>query len=168
MNEIEKMNLTIDLAEEALTKGEMPISACVFYEDEVVAKAHTSEKSDRRLLVHAELKAMLEADTLKYNVADRKKLQLFTTLEPCLMCYGAAMSFFLGEIYYSLKAPDDGVLSLDLVNFENFSSRYLQFQKPSVSRGYCTERSKALFKKYMDIIEEENLRNFANQVIEYN
>ena len=48
------MNITIDLAEEALAKGEMPISACVFFEDRVVAKAHTSEKSDGRLLVQAD------------------------------------------------------------------------------------------------------------------
>ena len=61
MNEIERMNITIDLAEEALVKGEMPISACIFFEDQVVAKAYTSEKSDSRLLVHAELKALLEA-----------------------------------------------------------------------------------------------------------
>ena len=32
MYEIERMNITIDLAEEALTKGEMPISACVFFD----------------------------------------------------------------------------------------------------------------------------------------
>ena len=166
MYEIEKMNITIDLAEEALAKGEMPISACVFFEDQVVAKAHTSEKSDGRLLVHAELKALLEADILKYSIGDRKKLQLYTTLEPCLMCYGAALSFFLGEIYYSLKAPEDG--ALNLVNFENFNSDYLQFQKPSVSGGYCIERSKALFKKYMNTVGNEYLRGFANQIIKCN
>ena len=166
MYEIERMNITIDLAEEALAKGEMPISACVFFEGRVVAKAHTSEKSDGRLLVHAELKALLEADILKYSIQDRKKLQLYTTVEPCLMCYGAALSFYLGEICYSLKAPEDGALSL--VNFKNFNSHYLQFQKPSVSGGYCIERSKALFKKYMDTIGSEYLRGFANQIIKCN
>jgi tRNA(adenine34) deaminase len=168
VDENEKMNITIDLAEKALAEGEMPISACIFHEDRIVAKAHTSEKSDGRLLVHAELKALLEADNLNYNVQERKKLRLFTTLEPCLMCYGAAMSFFLGGIYYSLKAPEDGILSLGLVNFENFSSGYLQFQEPSVSGGYCVERSRALFEKYRDVIEGEYLRSFANRVIEYN
>jgi tRNA(adenine34) deaminase len=166
MNEIERMNFTLDLAEEALVKGEMPISACVFFEDQIVAKAHTSEKSDGRLLVHAELKALLDADILKYNIRDRKKLQLYTTLEPCLMCYGAALSFFLGEIYYSLKAPEDG--ALNLVKFENFNSDYLKFQKPSINGGYCIERSKSLFAKYMNTITGEYLRNFANQIIKCN
>ena len=166
MNEIVKMNITIDLAEEAITKGEMPISACVFFEDQVITKAYTSEKSDGRLLVHAELKALLEADFLKYSVPDRKKLQLYTTLEPCLMCYGAALSSFVGEIYFSLKAPEDGASSL--VNFENFTSDYMRFQKPSIRGGYGIERSKSLFEKYMNTIDSEYLRSFANQVIQGN
>ncbi len=166
MYEIERMNITIDLAEEALAKGEMPISACVFFEDQVIAKAHTSEKSDGRFLVHAELKALLKADILKYSIEDRKKLQLYTTLEPCLMCYGAALSFFMGEIYYSLKAPEDGALSL--VNFENFNSDYMRFQKPSISGGYCIERSKSLFIEYMNIIEDGSMHDFSSQIIRCN
>lgn len=166
MQETEKMNITLDLAEEALAKGEMPIAACVFFEDRVVASAHTSEKADGRLLVHAELKALLEADKLNYGVGDRKILQLYTTLEPCLMCYGAAMSFYLGGICYSLKAPEDGALSL--VNFENINSDYLEFQKPAMSGGYCNERSRDLFKKYRDTIDAEYLSSFADQVLKHN
>jgi tRNA(adenine34) deaminase len=166
MNNIEKMNLTIDLAEEALNRGEMPISALIFSGDQVIAKAYTSEKSDRRLLVHAELKALLQADLYRYSVVDRKKLQLFTTLEPCLMCYGAAMSFFLGEICYSLKAPEDGALSL--INMENFKSDYLHSQKLSISGGYCIQKSKSLFLRYMDIQKEGPLYGFAYQVVKHN
>jgi tRNA(adenine34) deaminase len=166
MSEIEKMNITLDLAEEALAKGEMPVSACLFLEDRLVLGTHTSEKSDGRLLVHAELKALLEADVLKYTIQDRKKLQLYTTLEPCLMCYGAALSFYLGGIFFSLKAPEDG--ALNLLKFENFASDYLQFQKPSVSGGYCLERSKGLFKKYRESIDSEYLRSFADQVLKCN
>lgn len=166
MYKSERMNITIDLAEEALTKGEMPISAFIFLEDQVIAKAHTSEKSDGRLLVHAELKALLQADMLKYNVVDRKKMQLYTTLEPCLMCYGTALCFFLGEIYYSLKAPEDG--ALELISFKNFKSDFLQFQKPLISGGYCIERSKSLFVKYTNIIKDGFMHDFANQIIKCN
>jgi tRNA(adenine34) deaminase len=162
MNIHDKMNMTIDLAEEALIKGEMPISACIFIDDRVVAKSHTSEKSDKRLLVHAELKALISADLNCYSIPERKKMQLFTTLEPCLMCYGAAMSFYLGEIIYSLRAPEDGALSL--INFSNFKSDYLKFQNLSISGGYCVQRSKNLFTKFMDILQEGPLYGFAYQV----
>ena len=35
---------------------------------------------------------------MRYPLNKRKEMQLFTTLEPCMMCLGAAMSFYIGEI----------------------------------------------------------------------
>ena len=163
MNPVEKMKITLDLAEEALLQGEMPISACVFMGDHVVARAYTSEKTEGRLLVHAELKALQQTDILRFTLSDRKKLQLFTSLEPCLMCYGAAMSFCLGEIYYSLKAPEDG--ASDLINFHNFNSDYLRFQKPFMLGGYELERSKFLFSRYSELTPAGPLYDFACQVL---
>ena len=119
----EKMAYTINYAQDALNNGEMPIVACIFLDDELISKAFTTEKADERLLVHAELKALIQADKLKYDMENRKKMQLFTTLEPCIMCYGSAMSFFLGEIWYSLAASDDG--AKDLIRFEKFDNDYI-------------------------------------------
>jgi tRNA(Arg) A34 adenosine deaminase TadA len=134
MNIEDKMSLTIDLADKVLKKGEMPISAYVFLDDEVVSKAYTSEIADKKLLIHAELKALLAADDQKFSIAERKKMQLFTTLEPCMMCYGTAMSSFIGEIYFSLKAPEDGITAL--ISFNNFSGSFIKRQIPKNARQH--------------------------------
>ncbi len=126
------MQLTIDHAREALEGGEMPIAASVLLEDKLISSAYTTEKKDKRLLVNAELVALMKADMLKYGIADRKKMQLFTTLEPCLMCYGSAMSFLIGEVYYALSAPDDGAQRI--VRFDEFSE-FLDFQRPKLEGG---------------------------------
>jgi len=81
------MEFTINHAREALKNGEMPVAASVFLEDKLISKAYTTEKRDERFLVHAELNALLDADKLKYGIPDRKKMALYTTLEPCIMCY---------------------------------------------------------------------------------
>ena len=60
MTDTEKMQLTIELAQDALRDGEMPIAAVVYQANQIVAKAHTSVNRDRRFLVHAELKALFE------------------------------------------------------------------------------------------------------------
>lgn len=90
MDNNKKMALTLELGKVTLADGEMPISAIVFLEDRIIAKAYTTESKEKRYLVHAELKALIEADKQGYSIIERKKMQLFTTLEPCLMCYGAA------------------------------------------------------------------------------
>jgi tRNA(adenine34) deaminase len=167
MNKQEKMELAINHAKEALNNGETPIAACIFLGDELISKAYTTEKKDERFLVHAELNALLEADKLKYEIPDRKKMQLFTTLEPCLMCYGSAMSFFIGEIYYSLKAPDDG--ALNLIRFENFNNDFLKFQNPRIEESILTERSKELFSEYRESLEKDSfLYQFSTSILESN
>lgn len=167
MTKEEKMAFTINLAQDALNDGEMPIAACIFLDDELISKAYTTEKADERLLVHAELKALIQADKLKYDVKNRKKMQLFTTLEPCIMCYGAAMSFFLGEIWYSLAAPDDG--AKDLIRFEKFDNDYIKFQKPKMEGRILPEKAKDLFIDYRKGFQpDSHLYHFATSIIENN
>jgi tRNA(adenine34) deaminase len=145
----------------------MPIAACVFLENKLISKAYTTETKDERFLVHTELNALLEADKLKYEIPDRKKMQLFTTLEPCLMCYGSAMSSFIGEIYYSLKAPDDG--ALNLIRFEKFNNDYLNFQNPKIEGNILTEKCKRLFSEYIKGQDRDSyLYRFSKSILENN
>lgn len=136
-------------------------------DDELISKAYTTEKTEKRLLVHAELNALLEADKKQLGIQDRKRMQLFTTLEPCLMCYGSAMSAYIGEIYYSLKAPDDGAMSL--IKFDQFQSDYLKFQNPKIEGSILVSESKKLFIRYLETLEKGNyLQKFTNSVIQCN
>jgi tRNA(adenine34) deaminase len=162
----EKMFLTIELGRMALANDEMPISAMVFFEDEIIAQAYTTESKEKRYLVHAELNALLDADRQGYSIPERKRMQLFTTLEPCLMCYGAAMAFFIGEIYYSLGAPDDGAMRL--IKFEKFDSGFLQFQNPVCQSGILVEEAKALFVEHMEIAKEGVFYDFSKAIVEAN
>ena len=167
MTKEEKMEFTINYAREGLNNGEMPIAASIWLEDKLISKAYTTEKKDERLLVHVELNALIRADKSTLDVAIRKKMQLFTSLEPCLMCYGAAMSSFIGEIYYSLKAPEDGALSL--IRFENFNNKLLQFQNPTIEGNILTEMAKILFAEYMKQIDQNSwLHNFAKRIFDHN
>lgn len=104
----EKMRLVLALAEEGMKQGEIPIAAIIFHGDNIVSKAYTTEKKEGRYLVHAESQVMMEMDKQKYSIKTRKEMQLFTNLEPCMMCFGTAIHSFVGEIYYSLESPTDG------------------------------------------------------------
>jgi tRNA(adenine34) deaminase len=162
----EKMQATINLAREALINGEIPIAAIIFLEDQVISRAYTSEKHDQRLLVHAELKALLDADRQGYSIQERKQMQLFTTLEPCLMCFGAAMSFFIGELVYALSAPDDG--ALHLVNMQNFSGDLVTKQTLTIQKNILRESANELFLEYAQQDLSPSLLTFTQEIIQYN
>src|SRR5919204_6671813 len=99
------MDRALALARCALDEGEAPIGTVVVLDGEIVAEAYWRGLQAGRL-GHPELVALLDADA-----ALRKRdgeAALYTTLEPCLMCMGAAMSAFLDTIVYAVDSPLDG------------------------------------------------------------
>ncbi|MBD5488574.1 MAG: hypothetical protein HDR13_07235 [Lachnospiraceae bacterium] len=58
----EKMSLVLALAEKALQNNELPIACIIFHNDTIITQSCTSEIEDKRLLVHAEIKALIELD----------------------------------------------------------------------------------------------------------
>ena len=161
MDLLEKMQYTIDLAKQALNKGEMPIAAVIFHENEIISSTYTSEKLDKRFLVHAELKALLEADKQKYPIHVRKEMQLFTNLEPCMMCLGTAMSFFIGEIHYALEAPMDGAVDFARQYWNMPCNGFASYDLPQISKGLLRDESQKLFKEYLKIQKPGPMHDFA-------
>ena len=142
------MRQVLALAAQALDQGELPIAAIVTLDAAIIARATTSERRERRFLGHAELAAMEAADRLGLSLAERRRACLYTNLEPCLMCMGAAMSFFLGEIVYGLESPGDG--AVDLVRGWARKEEDLPgYQVPTIVGGVLREESARLFAEYV-------------------
>lgn len=96
MTDDELLAAAIDVAEEALGAGELPIGAVVAMGDDVVGRAFTRERGLGRRLVHADLLAMTQSDERLGRSRRPRPLVLAVNLEPCLTCFGAAMSLGVG------------------------------------------------------------------------
>ena len=160
METIDKMRRVLMLAEKAMAAGECPIAAAVYLDDEVVAENYTRELSERRLLVHAELNALIDADLKHFTFDERRRMQLFTNLEPCMMCLGAAMSFFIGEIWYALESPSDGAVAAARA-WSPESQDFAAYRLPRITGGLLREESRALFARYAGLCPPGGLRDFA-------
>jgi tRNA(adenine34) deaminase len=149
------MRQTLALAEQAIEHGELPIAAQVVLDGAVehgavLAQAHTAEMAEGRLLVHAELLALEQADRLRPFPGRRRDAVLYTNLEPCLMCLGAAMSFMLGSIVYALESPSDGAVSL-VRGWQRDEASFAGYQVPEIHGGLLRQESIALFKTWCDV-----------------
>jgi tRNA(adenine34) deaminase len=101
----------------SLDVNEFPVGAVVALGDEIVVRAHWTGAAQRRLLDHAEMLALMEAER-SGRVSRRPERQaatLYTTLEPCALCMAAAMSFLLGRIVLAAGAPVDGGTNLPVL-----------------------------------------------------
>jgi tRNA(adenine34) deaminase len=161
----EKMRITIDEARKSLVNKEFPVGAVIFLGDEIISRAHSSGESKLEFLLHAEMATLLEADTLHHLPSERKKMQLFTTLEPCMMCLGAAMSFFIGEIYYALEAPIDGAVDFALQFWREKSKEIPNYSLPAIHGGLLKSESQDLLREYITLVPDGPLVEFSKTLI---
>jgi tRNA(adenine34) deaminase len=101
-------------ARRSLDLDEFPVGAVVVLGGDVVVRAHWEGVARRRLLDHAEMLALTEAERSGKvsGRQERRNATLYTTLEPCALCMAAAMSFLLGRIVFAADAPVDGGTNL--------------------------------------------------------
>jgi tRNA(adenine34) deaminase len=110
MTDAELMQRALAQARRGLEEGAMPIGALLACDGKILAEAYW-KGVDEGLLNHPEHTVLIQADaSISWQMRGRSTL--YTTLEPCLMCMGTAMSFFLGRIVYAMSAPADGATSV--------------------------------------------------------
>ncbi|HWJ64150.1 MAG TPA: deaminase [Acidimicrobiales bacterium] len=135
------------VAAAGLDVGELPVGAVVVAGGLVVGRAHTQERGQRRLLVHAELLALDEAD--RTPGWDRSTATLFTTVEPCLMCLGAAATAMVGRIVFALAADSDGAARLAAEWSERRAEGLSHVRVPTVVGGVGRSEAVALFERFV-------------------
>jgi tRNA(adenine34) deaminase len=64
------------------------------------------------------------------------------------MCMGAAMSFYLGELYYALESPGDGAVSL-VQAWDRKEEDFPGYQLPRITGGLLRTESIRLFERYV-------------------
>ena len=100
------MDEAITEARAALAAGEAPIGCILARGDAtIVSRAHNEMVATRVLTSHAELAAFARA--AGRIPPDARDVLLVSTLEPCVMCTGAAMETAVDLIVFGLEAPAD-------------------------------------------------------------
>ncbi|MEQ8625154.1 MAG: nucleoside deaminase [Vicingaceae bacterium] len=96
------MKQALNEANSAYDKDEVPIGAVVVCNQQIIARAHNLTETLNDVTAHAEMQAFTAAaDFLggKYL----KDCTLYVTLEPCVMCSGAAYWTQLSKIVFGAK-----------------------------------------------------------------
>lgn len=151
-NEIHKfwMSKAIEEAKKAMKEGELPIAAVLVSGDGVeLAKGQTQTNRRKSMAAHGELFTLLEAKSKIFS--SKHPLTIYTTLEPCLMCIGAAMQCQVDRIIYAMPAgPDGGERFLECINEKGL-------KPPEIRGGVMFEESLKLMKKFV----AENPQHFG-------
>ena len=105
MNDEFWMREALKEAQLAFAEGEVPVGAVIVKDGAAVARAHNRCITDHDPSAHAEFLAMRYAYR---NLGSLKDCTLYVTLEPCVMCAGAAVRFRLPRLVYGAFDPAAG------------------------------------------------------------
>jgi tRNA(Arg) A34 adenosine deaminase TadA len=153
------MGHALDAAREGMAKGELPIGAALFNgSGSLVASGHN------RACESCDVTALAEIDAFRRLAATGKELGqgsiLVSTLEPCVMCTGAAMEAAVDTILYALPAPADSGLH------RVACPESPESQMPRVVGRILKTEERGLFEEFLTRGPREEQRRFVEQLLE--
>lgn len=107
MTHQDMMNDAIKVAKEAVHCGEAPIGVVLYTaRGQRVAQGWNQRRSTGDITRHGEIVAFAAA--AQPGQPQPENLILVSTLEPCVMCWGASLELKVSKMIYGLEAPPNG------------------------------------------------------------
>ena len=132
-------------AREALLAGEFPVGCVMVYENTVISRGRriNSKPPNENELDHAEIMA-LRNFFAQHPAIDRSRIIVYSTMEPCLMCYVTLLLNGIRKIVYAYEDIMGGGTSL---NLKELSPLY-QEMSVSITQHILRRDSLELFKTF--------------------
>lgn len=139
------MNEAIKEAHKALEADEIPIGAVIVMKNKIIARAHNLTERLNDVTAHAEMQAFTSAS----NYLSAKYLQeaiLYVTVEPCIMCAGAAYWTQISKIVIGASDNKRGYSSI---------GQNLLHPKTEIKKGILEEECRLLMQDFFKSKREE-------------
>jgi len=99
------MKLAIEKAKEGIEKGNSPFGACIVKDNLVVSCEHNTVWQDTDITAHAEIVAIRNACE-KLNTINLTGCVIYSTCEPCPMCFSACHWAKISTIVFGANIAD--------------------------------------------------------------
>ena len=159
----EFMKIALEEAREALEKGDYPVGSVLVVDGEVLAQGRNSTYSEENWSSHAEANLLKQHSKFikEKRKNDNSKVELYTTLEPCLMCMGISVYHRISRIVYGCPDPCGGAAH---INPKNLSEWYAD-KWPEVEGGLFQEESYQLMIEFFKTKSKEDKRHEKHRKI---
>ena len=139
------MQQALDQARKALGAGEFPVGCVLVYQNRVLVSASRTGTAGDAVneIDHAEMVALRRLVDFNETI-DKRKITLFCTMEPCMMCLGAVVLSSLGEVVYAYEDVMGGGTGCDLTKL----TPLYRDRRISIVPNILRRQSLELFKAY--------------------
>jgi tRNA(adenine34) deaminase len=140
------MRVALDAAVAAGGRGEIPVGAAVVREGRLLASEGNGSIARNDPTAHAEVLALRAAAAIQQNYR-LSGVTLYATVEPCVMCMGAALHARVSRLVFGCGDPKGGAAGsvLDLADHDELNHRM------DVTRGILAEECAELLRRFFAV-----------------
>jgi tRNA(adenine34) deaminase len=154
------MKQALRLAEKAGRSGEVPVGAVVVRDGRIIGRGANGMIGRKDPTAHAEVAAIRRAAKRSgsYRIVGA---DLYVTLEPCMLCFGAMVQARIRKLYYGAADPKTGIFSTGVFR----SAEGVFNHRIEVEAGLLAESGSALLKEFFrarrgaGAVERDGLEN---------
>jgi tRNA(adenine34) deaminase len=143
MTDDDVMRVALEEARAALAHGDVPVGAVVVHNGKIIAQRHNERELTSDPTAHAEVLALRDASHV-LETWHLENCTLYVTLEPCVMCVGAAINSRVARIVFG--APD--VKAGATGSLYNVASDPRINHNPAVRHGVLASESSELLRDF--------------------
>jgi len=143
------MRLAIEKARKGLKKGQTPFGACIVKEGEVVSCRHNVVWDTTDITAHAEVTAIREA-CKNLNTIDLSGTVIYSTCEPCPMCFSAIHWAHIEKIVYGADIADAQNAGFNELTLSNDEIKKLTRSPIELVPGFLHSECQALFREWIE------------------
>jgi tRNA(Arg) A34 adenosine deaminase TadA len=138
------MRLAIAKGKEGVDEGQSPFAACIVKDGEAIACEHNIVWESTDITAHGEVHTIREA-CRKLNTIDLTGCTIYSTCEPCPMCFTACHWARISKIVFGARIED---------------ARTFGFNELTVSNYTLKQEGKSKIEIIPDFMRQENIELF--------
>ncbi len=133
------MRAAIDAARESVARGAGgPFGACIVRDGEILAVASNHVLAHHDPTAHAEVEA-IRAACAQLETHLLEGADVYTTTEPCPMCFAALNWARVAKIYYGTSIADVQALGFNELTISNFQMKELGGSKVEIAPDFLRD-----------------------------
>lgn len=138
------MQQAINKAKEGIEYGQTPFGACIVKNNAVISLSHNAVWENTDITAHSEINAIKDA-CQKLNTIDLTGCIIYSTCEPCPMCFSACHWAKISKIIYGASIEDANEIGFNELSISNHKMKELGKSNIEIEGGFLKELCLELF-----------------------
>ena len=141
------MRMAIAKAREGISNGQTPFGACIVKDNEVITCQHNRVWEETNITSHAEIVAIREACKV-LDTVNLSGCTIYTTTEPCPMCFSAIHWAKIDTIYFGTRIADAQEAGFSELTISNEEMKKQGNSSVQIIEDFMRQENRQVFQEF--------------------